>query len=172
VESVNETFASFVAQVAKDPDVSVGFSEAYRSLPTAEREQLVSHLAEIPHAEPMAVYAPLFAVEEDPVLRAHLFQRMGPGLSRTAEAYADGEHAVILAENLYEDWLAGTRVVLQGGVRCERVPLVRRKALNMAPLLLSDAIDRIASALVRAVHTHKQAPPEELAYYAYLFGAA
>jgi hypothetical protein len=168
---VSETFASFVTQVAKNPDVSLGFADAYCAFELSERERVVDELMALGVREPALVFAPLFAAEKDPVLRARLFQAMGAGLRRAPEAYGLGDHTVLLAENIHGDSVAGIRVSLAQGIACESFALTPRTALlaEFAPLDLAEAVDRVATALVRWVHTDGNAVPEELTYYAYLF---
>jgi hypothetical protein len=127
---------------------------------------------------PVAVFAPLFAVEEDAGRRAALYAHLRHLTQPTTEAFATGANELFLLESFESTFVSGTRIRFVGDtLECDALPLSRRDALlrtllqNVFPVPLPTAIDRVAAALVRWTRLLGMPVPALLVRHAHLFGA-
>lgn len=169
---MQESFHSFVVQAAKDPDLALGLADAYAALSLEERTMMLDEVMGLALNEALPlVLVPLFAVEGDAGLRHTLFRHVGQHLRRTPEAFARGDE-LVLTENLYGDFLSGLLVRFEPNeLCCQRLPLVRRSTLEreFQAASIAASVDRVATAVVRMVHTHRKTPPAELRDFAHWF---
>jgi hypothetical protein len=175
-------FRAFVKRIEDDADLALGLAEAYRELPFEERDAMLAILnEEVAGAacSPVAVFAPLFAVEEDVGRRAALYAHLRHLAPPTTEAFASDTQELFLLESFEGTFVSGTRIRFTGdALECDALPLSKRDALmrtlsqNLLAIPLSEAIDRLAAALVRWTRLLGMPVPPVLVRHAHLFGSS
>jgi hypothetical protein len=177
-----QSFRAFVCRIDTDPDLALGFAEAYRAMDDEQREATLGILQEDVASlgcDPVSVFAPLFAVEENPVRRQTLLSVIGAPMIVNTVAFETEAMDLVLVERLSQNFVSGTRVRFTSSIlECDVLPLVRSDALEatlaarLFEIPLRAAIDRIAEALVRLTHGLGQKAPASLLRHAHLFGGA
>jgi hypothetical protein len=182
MQESSRSFRAFVTRIEDDADLALGLAEAYRELPHDERDAMISILKnEVSDAacDPVSVFAPLFAVEEDGDRRAALYAHLRHLAPPITEAFASEENELFLLESFDTTFVSGTRIRFIGdALECDALPLSRRDSLlrtlsqDLFAVPLPDAIDRLANALVRWTRLLGMPVPSILVRHAHLFGAS
>jgi len=179
---------AWLKALATDPEAALSAALVYEELPIDARSAWLDALeADVPSMEipKVAAYAPLLAVEEDPVLRARIEREMGAiEGERIRRAFVgertDGALVVVIASSLYLDFAELLITLLVPDARLLSVahePLVALSGLfdgmemdgvKLRVRPLDDAVELVAHAVV-AMRRAGDDLPEGTARFADLF---
>lgn len=190
---VSEIWREWLYALATDSEAAMATAMAYRQFPDDVRDEWISALEMDLHGlpvSPLAVFAPLLAVETDTQRRLRIAQLLQPGFRETArpgrEEYLralldDGSVVSLIVSPLYLDFVQVLACAYRPGERFLWVrhdPIAHRNHLGAAREALSGieleatpghvVVDELACTVVAA--NRRQEPlPEALSLFAHLF---
>jgi hypothetical protein len=192
-DPIAAAWRSWLLALATDADAAVAASLAYESLPPEARDAWLEALAqEAPSiaVPPVALYAPLLAVECDPARRARIEAAIDPrarlpGAAPKARAWRGvaegGLHACVVVAPLYLNFvqvLTCKYRPARGFVAVHHDPLRHFgdvpdthevDGLSLEPTPLAVVVDELAHAIVADRRENREAP-QAISSFVHLFG--
>lgn len=190
---VVDVWCTWLGQLATNAEAALAAAIAYRDLDAASRTtwlDALEHDAPRLSVPPIAIYAPLLAVESDPDRRARILQAIGPSPAAAAQSRVEarfglgsgGLRVAVVASPLYLDFVQ----VLACGYRrangfewVRHDPIVDRRQTprpgdRLAEVVLESVpVEQVVDDLALAVLAHVRAGrvlPEALRIFVDLFG--
>jgi hypothetical protein len=163
----SEVLGTWLRALAGDADAAIAAALAYEAFGPEERDGWLAAVAmdmETQGIEPLAVYAPLLGVEEDPARRGRIVDaiRAGGGFSSTADPRAlggiraDGTRVYVLVAPLWLDFVEVLAAACDdnGFGDFVHVPLAHARdplpelGATLTPTVPDDAVEELALALL------------------------
>lgn len=191
---VRSAWRSWLSALATDAEAALAAALAYESLPAEGRDAWLDALdADAPGlgVPPVALYAPLLAVESDDERRARMLAKVSPGPAASTRADAkamrgvarDGTHVCLVVAPLYLAFVQvlSCRYTPAGGFAGARLDPMRHadevdavrevEGVPVEPTPLHVVVEELAHAVL-ADRREGRAAPAPVSSFAHLFGPA